>query len=93
MKPTIQPNDLMTVSQTNIACANLAVAAQGEQLSTEHEKKLLIRNKPRKKIHKKYAIDRPTFIHIYIYMNVADIYDTKRMRNSNTRSNSRSNQI
>jgi len=31
MQPTIQPNDLMTVSQTNIACANLAVAAQGEQ--------------------------------------------------------------
>jgi len=39
MKPTIQPNDLMTVSQTNIACANLAVAAQGEQLSTVQEKK------------------------------------------------------
>jgi len=48
----------------------------------------MIRNKPRKKIHKKYAIDHPTFIHIYIYIyiyiNVADIYDTKRMRNSNT---------
>ena len=66
MQPTILPNDLMKVSQHNIACANLAVAAQGEQLSTVQEKKLLIRNKPRKKIHKKYAIDHPTFIHIYI---------------------------
>ena len=39
MQPTIQPNDIMKVSQHNIACGNLEVAAQGEQLSTEQEKK------------------------------------------------------